>query len=769
MHSCTARGWLATFALSACLPTPAATLATTTGAADPAAAVSVTAPFVEAVPELSAFVATMESDRPLPTAMQRVEGFTTRFPRDDEPLSEATVAYLGRDTRAVHVVFLCYAKDPAAIRAHRVARDRILEDDDSVAVQIDTYRDFRRAFGLQANVAGAKQDGYWIEGSGWSLDPDFDYRTEGALTSRGYVVKYTIPFTSLDYPRGSETWGLLLMRIVPGSNETAFWPRYSRKVQGRMNQAARLEGMADAPAPSRAQLVPYFASRHTELGNETSDDLDAGLDARLRLGRSTELALAINPDFSQVESDEPQIAVNRRFELLFAEKRPFFSDHARYFATPIDLLFTRRIVDPRYGLRATGQGERTTWGTLITREVREAVSGSSGDAAADRDLFAGRVRYDATARLSFGAAAIWLGDDRERNAVGSIDTRWVVSDRWTMLGQFATSHDEIDVAEAEPMPAPAAADDGTLRGTAAEVRLQGSAPTWTYDLSLRAVSDDFRADAGFVTRHGIFDARQFTTWRHYPADSRLVGVGPDLEVEYVSDESGRRLDTVAELALVAEFARLTTVAVFGGPRQTRLQPADFPGLAQALDFGSSRAGARFETSFAFGSVALEVTRGRRINLVPPEGALPTQGRFREATLTLGLRPSSVLTNENRILYTRFDEDRGSRVFEQALARSKWSYYFTPEWSLRFIAQYQRTRANEAASRLEDDEGANLDLLMAWQPTPTRALYVGGNTDYEANVGDTGTQRTFPDRLQRRVASLYVKFSWSFDLGGSLGR
>jgi hypothetical protein len=268
-----------------------------------------------------------------------------------------------------------------------------------------------------------------------------------------------------------------------------------------------------------------------------------------------------------------------------------------------------------------------------------------------------------------------------------------------------------------------------------------------------------------VPRTGIVDSRQVVTWRHYPDGGSLVAIGPDLTLDYITDESGVRLDEGAELALVAEFPRLTTVSLFAGPRRARLLPDEVPGIAQSLDFDASRIGAKFATSFDLGALQVEVTRGQRINLVPPAGLVPSQGRFREATLTLGLRPSSSLTNENRLLYTRLDAEASSaRVFEQTVARSKWSYYFTPEWSLRFIAQYQRTRANEAETRLGDDEGANFDLLMAWQPTPTRALFVGGNTDFALPAGGDESRASFPERLDRRSAGVYVKFSWSFDLG-----
>ena len=79
------------------------------------------------------------------------------------------------------------------------------------------------------------------------------------------------------------------------------------------------------------------------------------------------LDFTVNPDFSQVESDEPQVTVNHRFEVFFPEKRPFFLENAGFFATPINLFFSRRILDPQFGARMTGKLGRWAPGALADR------------------------------------------------------------------------------------------------------------------------------------------------------------------------------------------------------------------------------------------------------------------------------------------------------------------------------------------------------------------------------------------------------------------
>ena len=53
------------------------------------------------------------------------------------------------------------------------------------------------------------------------------------------------------------------------------------------------------------------------FSKDTEDDL--GLDAKFVLRDSLVLDLTYNPDFSQVESDQPQVTVNERYEVQFPE------------------------------------------------------------------------------------------------------------------------------------------------------------------------------------------------------------------------------------------------------------------------------------------------------------------------------------------------------------------------------------------------------------------------------------------------------------------
>src|SRR4029453_10244108 len=80
----------------------------------------------------------------------------------------------------------------------------------------------------------------------------------------------------------------------------------------------------------------------------------------------------VNPDFSQIESDAGQVTFDPRQALFFPEKRPFFLDGSEYFATPKNLVYTRRIVQPVAAAKITGKVSGFSLGLL------NAVDGSDG-------------------------------------------------------------------------------------------------------------------------------------------------------------------------------------------------------------------------------------------------------------------------------------------------------------------------------------------------------------------------------------------------------
>ena len=250
-------------------------------------------------------------------------------------------------------------------------------------------------------------DGLWTEGMRSQYDRSFDtvWQSRGALTDQGFVVWIAVPFKSLRFPPTlHQTWGIAFIRWITRNNESATWPWISTRIEGRLNQEATLEGLTHISPGRNVQAIPYASMRSFRALDQrdpnnpvfTSEDakFDAGLDTKFVVKENLALDATVNPDFSQVESDEPQVTINRRFEAFFPEKRPFFLENPNYFDTPINLVFTRRIVDPQFGVRLTGKQGPYAIGALVADDQ------SPGEIVPPEDPVAGKRAFFGIFRLS---------------------------------------------------------------------------------------------------------------------------------------------------------------------------------------------------------------------------------------------------------------------------------------------------------------------------------------------------------------------------------
>ena len=313
--------------------------------------------------------------------MVRVDEFKQNRPRDGDPASQRTEAYLGYDHSNLYIVFVCFDSEPDKIRA-RLSRREDSRSDDSVSLFLDTFNDQIRAYSFGVNPLGVQRDGSYVEQAGNQYNGSFDtvWDSRGTLTPEGFVVWMALPFKSLRFsPENSQEWGLILGRRIARSNEQSYWPHVSSRIEGRLNQEGSLLGISDVSPGRNLQLIPYGFFRSFRALDERDEvqplyvsesaDFAGGLDVKNVFRDSLVLDVTLNPDFNQVESDEPQVTVNERFEVFFPERRPFFLENASFFETPINLFFSRRIVDPQVGVRLTGKRGRTPSGhsTQTTR------------------------------------------------------------------------------------------------------------------------------------------------------------------------------------------------------------------------------------------------------------------------------------------------------------------------------------------------------------------------------------------------------------------
>lgn len=736
-------------------------------------------PRIEAPPTLADFE-DMQPNARVSERMLKVSGFVAREPADGAEPTQNTDVYLAYDSHNLYAVFLCWDKEPEKIRARMTRREDIFSDD-SAEIMIDTFNDARRGYVFAVNPLGIQWDALWTEGSiGKGLpadfsgfDPSFDtvWNSEGRLTGRGYMVLIAIPFKSLRFSSADvQEWKIILNRSIPRTNENLFWPRISNRIQGRFNQAATATGLDHISSAHNIQLIPYGLLRgfrdidQRDPGNPVFENRtlqpEIGLDAKFILHDSFVLDATVNPDFSQIESDEPQITVNQRFAVFFPEKRPFFLENSNYFTSPINLVFTRNIGHPEFGLRLTGKSGPWALGLLASddRSPGEALPPTDPHAG-DRATFTiARVSHDIWNQSTIGA----LYTDREFaggfNRVGGIDANIRLDSNWRLQGQAVASSTADPIAGLHQ------------DGLGYKLNLERSGRQLNLQSQYLDFSPGFETQTGFVNRVDLREDQLKASYFWRPEGKFLISYGPTLEHFDIWDHSGTALDYFFFPGFRVDMARSTYVNFHPWAYDdVRLRPEDYSSLSRVTAYPQPFWGIEAGTSWLkqLDFTAFFVS-GKGVNYNPVAGNAPSLGHEDQGNFTLTFHAYGRLRIDNTYLLEHVRENEPSlTAVTNHIARSKWNYQFTRALSARVILQYASVLSNPTISTLSRTKNFNTDFLITYLVHPGTAIYVGYNTDL-GNLNRslavdpaTGSIMTTPRGYMNDSRQFFVKASYLF--------
>jgi uncharacterized protein DUF5916 len=708
-------------------------------------------PRLKSAPKLADFEG-MEPASALAKAMLKVEGFQQREPHDGQPVSQPTEAYLGYTDKNFYVVFLAFDKEPKKIRA-RMLRRELIDDDDQVGLWLDTFHDHRHAYMFYSNAYGIQQDGLFAENQGGDDSFDTVWHTYSKINGNGYMVMIEIPFKSLRFRQQAKNdWGVILIRVIPRNSEHSYFPRINPRVQGMLTQEGTLEGFQEISPGRNMQFMPYTsvgAFRALDERDPAGDrftgkhvEPKAGLDSKIVIKDSLVLDTTINPDFGQIESDDPQVTVNQRFEVFFPEKRPFFQENSNFFQTPLSLVFTRRIGDPLYGVRLTGKAGPWAVGSMLANDRSPGRSVIAADPLAGQDALFGIVRVNRELGKNNSIGVIYT--DRELhtvpnsfcsslrcdvgfNRVGGVDTQWRFGQNWQMNAQAVTSETKFS-------------DGSRISGPAYQIYAERSSKGLEFNTMYQDISPGFDTEAGFINRTDYRRFSNFISRTFHPEHSLLTAHGPKLFELALWDHNGTRLNYQLNSSYEWDFPRNTRFTVSGFWEHERLRPQDFSTLTTNRDYAHVIGATEINTQyFKWLNLAVEMDWGTATNFVPRTGP-PVLAYQNTAFMRGTVRPTKGLTVENTYIMTRLlDQNTGLNIFNNHIMRSKWNYQFTKEFSLRMIGQYTTTIANPGLTTLQTTKQFNGDVLFTYMLTPGTAIYAGYNSDLQ-NI-DPVLQRT----------------------------
>jgi hypothetical protein len=555
-----------------------------------------------------------------------------------------------------------------------------------------------------------------------------------------WTLEIAIPFKTLRYKSGLQTWGINFIRQNRSANTTSSW--YPIPVNFSITNLAYAGDLIwDVPPEGgklNYSLIPSatFTTNkdHTTEEAKWQTDFTPSLDFKVNFGASLNLDGTINPDFSQIEVDQRQLNIGR-FEISLPERRQFFLENSDLFANfgngAVRPFFSRRIglirgennvfepVPILGGLRLSGK---------LSESSRIGAMTVQSDDATVRDLVNDTIRQV-----------------RGRNySVGTFQQQ--ILERSTISALFINTQEVKDVFDFEPdtynrlygSQFDWVSKDSKWNSSAfvfLSERPDKSSVTYGGELNYGSthfgagaqfyhIDDDFNPDTGFVPRTGInqINFGPFYTFR--PEKEKINFIDVFFDNSHTFSKDFRLLDTNIFTGTFMSFSNTSNFLLAANPRYTVLLNDFDPSLSGAtpLPSGSvhfyTSGRIRYRTDqrkFLSGSVELDY--GQYFN-----------GTKLTSTNTLNVRWQPYLQFGLDLIYNKINLPDPFGDNDIFLIRPEARVSFSENIFLTYISQY---------SSLQETIGSNIRLQWRFKPASDIFLVYTDNYSDEFNALQRG--------------------------------
>ena len=689
-------------------------------------------------------------------------------PGDNVPAPVETECLVTYDLHNLYVAFRCFDPDPKKIRAHLMDRDDTdtLILDDHVSFMVDPFNDERRGFQFRVNPMSVQADANFSELEGYEdFSWDAIWRAKARITDWGWAVEVAIPLAQLRFRKsgGPQTWGFEAERSWPRDARHRMISHVrSRNVNCILCQFNKLTGFEGIAPGENIEIDPTFTAGRTDRMDVAGypdapldrgkPDYEPGVTAKWGVTPNIILNAAVNPDFSQVEADVAQLAINRRFALYYPEKRPFFLEGADFFLTPIPAVFTRTVTDPLWGAKMTGKTGRTALGFFAAQDemTNLVIPSNQGSSSAflDQDAYGGvfRLRQDVGKMSTLGVLYTGRVGTDYFNHVAGADGFLRLDQKNSIIFQFLHSETDYPLALAEGSGQSA----DRFGGNAVHLEYQYWSRSWLVDALYLDRSPGFRSDYGYVprvdTRSGSATVfRQF--WGKPKSWYNLIRLGVAGQVIY--DHAGTLTDRALTLGVMYQGDLETVVNVHANLLRTFYNGAYFDTAYGEFLF-------RFRP-FSGTEIGVNAQAGQAVDYA---NSLPARTFAVGPNLSLSLFRH--LNFVPSYIYERLSRE-GVTVYAANLAQAKLVWNFSVRSFVRAIVQYQALRQNPAAYGFPVDsrsEGLFTQFLFSYKLNPRTVLFLGYSDNAAGGVYDSwlGPGRVSLIRTDRTFF-LKIGYAW----------
>ncbi len=690
--------------------------------------------------------------------------FMQQFPYDSSLAFAQTEVRMAYDDQYLYVFAKMHNLGPRNYVVPSLRRDFFGPAYDNFTVVLDTYKDKTNAFFFGVNPEGVQREGLISNGGsesrgddGFSLTWDNKWYSAARMYPDYWVVEMAIPFKTLRFKEGMDSWYVNFYRIDSEYAERSTWspiPRNFRLLNLAFNKELLWDQPLNTPGPN-VSLIPYTSAgimKDYENGSGSTENFSIGGDAKIAVSSSLNLDLTVNPDFSQVETDQ-QVTNLDRFEIFFPERRQFFQENADLFSNfggnGTRPFFSRRIGVTRDSTTGSNVQNKLYGGARLSGNINNKwrVGFMSIQAAEDETIDLTSINYTlATAQYRIGArsniAGIMVNKQAFQDSIGS-EFR-MKTEQWNRtLG--------IDVNLATP--------DNTWRGkayyhqsfepdkpdSAFSWGISGAYDSyrWQADSDFRNVGAHFNPEVGFVRRTDFMRSRSTIYHNFYPESGIIQSHAPGFDYDVTWNQTYGLTDWDINLLYRINFRNTSNFNIrFRREFVYLFSPFDpsgtnGPELPQDSDyaynfiFASYESDARNSFFFNISTRSGHYFNGNRVNL---DGTI---------TYRFGARGNLAMN----FTYNRIRLPDPYHDANLLLIGPRFDITFTKSLFWTTFIQY-----NEQINNM------NINSRLQWRFKPVSDLYIVYTDNYFA-----ATNERFVEFNRPKSRALVVKLSYWFNL------
>ena len=663
----------------------------------------------------------------------KMSEFKTFQPDYGKDPSQKTEAYFLYDADNLFFAFRCYDTDPSKIKASISKRDAMFSDD-FVGIIIDTYNTMQNGYGFLVNPLGIQGDGIMDISGNLTADQDYVWYSKGQIDEQGFVVEYRIPLQSIRFPGGKTiTMRLGFFRQFVRTSEVASAPALFPD-KGSIIAQTQPIAVSGLKFKRVVELLPAVTASDNSSAREGGmkrDErrADFGLTGKVGLTNDVTLDAAVNPDFSQVESDAGQVDINLRYALYFPEKRPFFLEGNEIFqfagnteeAPLYAMAHTRTIVDPVFGFKLSGKlGVKNTIAAIYAKDYQP--DGGS-DEHPNFSIFRLKhaLKEDSYIGAFYTARDVSGGFNRVVGGDGRIRLSRIAIASFHLFGSFSKDAGNRDI-------------NG---GHALGLRYTLDNRTVSLDVGYQDISQKYRIDTGFLERNGLRRLAAFGMYRIYPKSKFFQRIEPFYWSYHLYDTYSNMLETFNIFVLRFQLPRST---------QVRFEGILANEVFEARRFGKSGFGLRINSQL---SKHLFVSGFfRRTGSIYYDPDDPYQGDGNRANAGLQFQPTENLDFLVDLTYSDFyrrsDQDK---IYDYLILRSFNTYQVNKYLYLRAILEYNTYRKRWT-----------VDSLASFTYIPGTVIYVGYGSAFE-QVRWNGSDYEESNRFLETKRGFFFKVSY----------